>query len=115
MICRHLSLNLSNLLSISRRYSNKIGFVGLTAIDQPKVDPAPWAPEAAYRVHYVEEFNTIIKKMCKSQHISFINVYDEFTKKGHKKLLRDGLHPNSKGHELLAELIRPFFEKFKVL
>jgi lysophospholipase L1-like esterase len=38
---------------------------------------------------------------AKENKLSFIDLYDYFTKKNYKKLLSDGLHPNTEGHEVI--------------
>lgn len=58
------------------------------------------------------EIRKAIKETCDLYKIKCINIYDEFGKAEGSDLLEDGLHPNDKGHELIAKLIS---EKIKDL
>ena len=50
----------------------------------------------------------IIKELCTENSIDFLDLSNEFNK---KELLADGLHPNEKGHELLAKEIEKYIIK----
>lgn len=51
----------------------------------------------------VEEYNEQIKSICKQRNIAFINRYDKWIKRDLKDYYKDGGHPNSKGHQLIAD------------
>ncbi len=66
--------NLKELIDIARKFSSKIIFVGLTPVDDLKVDPLPWFPEVSYKNEYVKNFDEIIKLICKKNNVYFIDI-----------------------------------------
>ena len=100
--------NIEQLIKFSRKFSSKIVFIGLTAVDELKVNPNPWDNNKSYKNEYIEKYDFIIKSICKEKKIHFINIYEEFNKLDYKKLLEDGLHPNSEGHKKIFEIVRDF-------
>ena len=60
----------------------------------------------------------MIEKTCQEQDVKFLNLYEVWqAMANYKDYLIDGLHPNSAGHELLAQqigefLFTPEFEAF---
>ena len=81
--------NLSVLISLAKRYTQKIFFVGLTPVDEPKVTPMPWAPEFSYHNDQIELYDSIIKKVCEQNNIYFIDILEEFKKQDYLELLED--------------------------
>jgi len=43
--------------------------------------------------------------------IDVVKVYNKFT----KNMLMDGLHPNSKGHQKIFEIVRDYLKKEKLI
>ena len=107
--------NLKELIKQARKYSNKIIFIGLCPIDQSKVDPIPWAKDRAYRKELVEKFDKKIKQICKKEKIYFIGVYEKLIKEDYKKLLEDGVHPNSEGHKKIFQIVKDFLIEKEVI
>ena len=58
---------------------------------------------------------TPTKDISQKESVHFIQVLDEFLRRDYKSLLFDGLHPNTKGHGLLFELIKDQLEMKGVL
>ncbi len=105
--------NINKLIEIARKYSSKILFVGLTPCDEKKVDPIPWAPGWSYKNELIKKFDYKTKEVCKQQKIEFIDVYDKL--RDSKEVLQDGVHPNSKGHEIIFENVKEFLIKNKIV
>ncbi len=98
--------DLLKLISLAKKITSNITFVGLLPVEQERMDPCVWSPYLAYRNENIERFNTIIEDTCKSEGLSFISFFDEW--KAFPDLenhLSDGLHPNDKGHEKIAKKI----------
>lgn len=109
------SENLGKLLEVSKKYSSKIIFIGLTPVDDSKVNPIPWHKAFSYKNEYVKKYNTLIEAFCKKGGISFIELYEEFLAEDYKVLLDDGLHPNSKGHELIFRKVLEFLDNNRII
>lgn len=101
----HFRDNLQYLTILAKKYSEKIAFIGLTPVDEKMTNPKGGV--VCYENKYIEEYNEIIKSVCESNNLFFIDILSRINKEDHKKLFdEDGLHPNSKGHQKLFEIIK---------
>ncbi|OHA14732.1 MAG: hypothetical protein A3G49_03280 [Candidatus Sungbacteria bacterium RIFCSPLOWO2_12_FULL_41_11] len=86
--------NLAKLLSIAKKFTDKVVFVGLAAVDESKTTPCPWKPDKSYYNENIERLDNAIKKFCEDNKLKFIPMKNVV---GNDDLI-DGLHPNTKGH-----------------
>ncbi len=107
--------NLKELISLAKKYSNKIIFVGDMPVDEDKVDPIPWHDTASYRNEFVKAYHDMAEKVCEEQKVLFINLYSNFINKNYKNLLEDGCHPNNEGHKMIFEIVRDELKKRGVI
>jgi len=107
--------NLVKIITLAKKYSDKIIFRGQTPIDEEKVDPIPWLKDHSYKTEHVKEFDKITEIVAKENGLPFIDVYKGLEKSDYKKLLVDGVHPNSKGHEKIFEIVKDFLIKERIL
>lgn len=107
--------NIHKMIEIAKNLSKKIVFVGLTPVDESKVDPIPWRSDSSYKNEYVQKFNDIVKTTCDEERIYFIEVYKILAEKGYKKLLEDGVHPNSEGHKEIFEIVNNYLRQNKIV
>jgi len=106
--------NIQKLINIAQKFSSKIVFVGLTPVDETKTTPIPWNPDISYKNEYIQKYNEIIRNICKENKIYFIEVFEKFKELNYKELLDDGLHPNSKGHQKIFEIVKDFLIENKI-
>jgi len=106
---------LKQLAKIGQEYSSKIIFLGLTPVDDSRVDPCPWVPERSYRNENVKKYNQIIKEECFKNKVEFVEIFEKFSQLDYKKLLIDGVHPNTQGHESIFEITKNFLIKEKII
>lgn len=99
--------NLEILITTAQRYTSRIVLLGLTPVDESRVDPIPWAQEVSYKNEYIKEFDGVIQEIAEVQGVSFIEMFDVFGMDS-APLLFDGVHPNSEGHELIFETVRSY-------
>jgi sialidase-1 len=59
----------------------------------------------------LSKYNAALRQLAKDLDVPLIDVHAAFTKHGPDKLLLDGMHPNDKGHEIIAELLTPVLQK----
>jgi lysophospholipase L1-like esterase len=107
--------NLQKFLEISRKYSDKIFFVGLFPVDESKTTPIPWHKEKFYKNENIKNNNEIIRNFCKQNKINFIEIFENFIDKDYKTLLDDGVHPTTEGHKQMYEIIKDFLIKNKII
>ncbi len=107
----HFKTNLKNLIKKARHFSDKIIFIGLTPIDESKTTPVPWRLELSYKKERVKKYDAAIKKICKEKKVEYIGLFNKLEITD----LKDGLHPNSQGHQKLFEFIKDFLIKKKII
>ena len=110
--------DVARIISLAKIYTNNISFIGLLPVDETCVNPVPWAPERAYKNDCIKHFNTMLSSLCEANDVAFLDLFYKWkTMTDYQDYLSDGLHPNSAGHELMAQQIGEFlltseFEKF---
>jgi len=97
--------NIRQLIEKARKITKNIVFVGLLSVDESKVTPMPWEPELHYLNKDVEKYDQAIKEICETENLRFIDVNGKMKQEDYLEWLDDGVHPNSKGHEWLANLV----------
>ncbi len=101
--------DLRTLITRAKVLSNRISFVGLLPVAEDQVSPCPWNPLLGYQNESIKRFNNIIKNVCTSEDITFLDLFDDWAAKDNlKDYLSDGLHPNTAGHNKIAEQIGDF-------
>lgn len=63
----------------------------------------------------VEHYNRIIEEICQQRGINFFARYDKWKNKNLETLYKDALHPNSEGHQILAEEVYDYVKKNNLL
>ncbi len=106
--------NLAQILRIAQKYASTIIFVGLTPVDESKIDFIPWIPDNTYRNTIIAKYNDGLKKFCKTHDLPFIDLFDEWFRSDYKKQLIDGLHPDSDGHEKIYHKVKQALEENKI-
>jgi lysophospholipase L1-like esterase len=100
--------NLHELISIAQKHTKKIIFVGLTRVNEALVQPYPESSTGKmYANKIITKYDSIVQKVAASENLPFVDVSDLIEDND----LDDGLHPNSFGHEKLANRILPIVEK----
>lgn len=107
--------NIEKIIFSARKFSEKIVFVGLLPVDDEKLNPIPWIPGISYKSEYVEQYNGILKSVCKKNKIPFIDLYPKFSKLDYKSMLADGYHPNSKGHRKIFSIVKNFLVRKRII
>lgn len=108
--------NLQKLIDLAKQFGQSVSFTGLTPVDDDLLYPMPWAPEKAYISERVRKFETAIEELCNKNNLPFLPLYNTWTEMpDYKSYLIDGVHPNTKGHILLAQQIGDFIitDEFK--
>lgn len=97
--------NLGMLIKKARLLTNSIVFVGLTSVNEKLTKPIPWVTEMYYTNEEIKKYDDAIRRICKREKLKFIDIFSDFEKSDYEKMLSDGLHPNAKGHEWMANKI----------
>ncbi len=110
--------DLKNLICMTKKITSNITFIGLLPVIEEKTSPCPWLPSVGYQNKEIKRCNGLLRKNCEIEGVTFFDVYDKWSAMPNlDEYLSDGLHPNAKGHELIAQqigafLLTPEFDKF---
>ena len=107
--------NIQKLIDAALKISSKIVFVGYAPADELKVCPMPWNKDNSSKNENIQRYNQIIKQVCAENKIYFIEIFEDWIKMDYKKLLEDGLHPNSEGHKQIFETVKDFLIENKII
>jgi len=107
--------NIEEIIKISKKFSKSIFFVGLTPVDEDKTQPVVWDKRVTYENSSIKKYNEILKEVCSAKNVHFIEIFDKFFKSNYKKLLQDGVHPNSEGHEKIFRIVKDFLVEKKII
>lgn len=104
--------NILKLISIAKRYTKHILFIGLTPVNEDITNPF----EDTYFINSrIKEYNGIIKDCSQKEKVKFLEVFSKLIKKDYKKMLVDGVHPNKKGYVEIHKIIKNFLIKNKMI
>lgn len=101
--------NLAKLLSTGKKFTDEVVFVGLTRVDESKTTPIPWNTDKSYTNENIERLDNAIKKFCEDNKLKFIPMESVV---GNDDLI-DGLHPNTKGHIKIFNLMKSEIESMQ--
>lgn len=104
--------NITKLIAIARKYSDKIYLVGLPCLGDETVE--------FIGMHYSREriktYDDACRAICEQEQIPFIDIFTPYTESKDITGLysEDLLHPNDAGHELIAETVWPELQKILI-
>jgi len=107
--------NFRKLVDKSRQFSENILFVGLYPIDESKMDPMPYDLDKSYRNENIKRYDQTLQTAAKENGVEYIPIFNKFATRDYKKLLFDGAHPNSAGHELIFETVKAHLLEKKII
>lgn len=93
--------NLRKIISLARKVTSKIAFVGLNVVDEARMMPSPWDPDAAYDNVNIRAYDGVIRRVCQEKGVLFVHTLGLLDEAD----LDDGLHPSSAGHQKLYAAI----------
>lgn len=98
--------NLVRLIEKAKQHRAKLILIGLTPVDDSRVDPTPWTPGESYRLEFVKKYEQILGEVSGVHNIPLIKVMNKFLERDYLALLVDGLHPNMEGHRIIYEEVK---------
>lgn len=97
------------IMKAAKKFTTNISFIGLLPVDESRVSPVPWVEGRAYTNKNVQHFNHMIETLCTEHDVAFLSLFDTWNAMPDiNDYFSDGLHPNSKGHALMAQQIGEF-------
>jgi acyl-CoA thioesterase-1 len=104
--------NYRQIISIAKKYSDKIMLLGLQYCDESKTRPVAWVD-----IHYtngrISQFDQKAREIAEENKIPYLDLYELFRERfeNGESIYQDGLHPNNDGHQLIFELVQPALDK----
>ncbi len=98
-------ININKIIKVAKKATQQIVLIGLTPVDENLVNPMPWKSTHGYSNKQIEKYHQVIKDLAKEKSIPLIDFYNDFYQRNFKKLLSDGLHPNTEGHEIIYKKV----------
>ncbi len=96
--------NFEKLIEIAKKHTNNIIIIGLTKVDEEKINPIFIKEKRKYyKNENLERYDKAISDLAKEHNIKFIPTFDLLDE---KDLSDDGLHPTPAGHRKLFVRIR---------
>ncbi len=102
--------NLIELIGLARKKVDKILFLTPTPVDESKTMPIPWKTDTYYTNENIRKYSQIAREVCEERGVPFIDITGLFGK-ATDEFFHDGLHPNSKGHQRIFEVVKQFLEE----
>ena len=97
--------NIENIIKIAKQYSNRIIFTGLIGVNNDLTQPR--SRDEFWDNKDMVKYNNIIQNICEKNNVHFIPLINFLNL---KQDLKDGLHPNTKGHKKIYERVKEFLE-----
>ena len=101
--------NYSELIRISKNYSRKVYAINILPISK-SVDNVEIPNRKFRNDETIQSYNQIIEKLAKESDIHFIDLYSVFEQNKEDYLSNDGVHPNSKGYNFIANQLKPIID-----
>ncbi len=104
--------NLHALVAQAREITDSVFFLGLNQVEDSKLTPIPWTDkDQNYDNQSVRLYDGLIKQVAGEHALPLLDVYPLLTNED----LDDGLHPNSAGHQKLADAVEVFLTQQEIL
>ena len=103
--------NISAMVGEAKKMNGSVIIQSLTPVNDAVTGIQPGKDRSKLN-KYVEVFNEQLRAMCLGNGLPFIDAYAAFMTEGHLGLLcSDGIHPNSRGHQVISHLVLNELEK----
>jgi len=101
---KNFTKNIQKLINIAKKFTDKIGFIGLTRVDVTRTRPLAWDDTKNYENEVIRKYDSQLKITVSSNGVKYLYMLDLLENSD----LSDGLHPNSNGHEKMYVRIKDF-------
>lgn len=104
--------NIKNVVSTINSLECEPIILGLTPIDEKK-----YSERFSNRLENktIQEYDQYLLEISKTINISYIPLFSALNSRTYTSTLIDGIHPNSKGHEMIFQIVREFLIKEDLL
>ncbi|MFA6553271.1 MAG: GDSL-type esterase/lipase family protein [Patescibacteria group bacterium] len=107
--------NIAAILRHAKRITPRVIFIGFTPVDEKRTTPVWWDRHVFYTNELIEEYASVVKEVCKSMRVPYIDLLPAFPRKERPRLFTDGAHPNARGHEKICRLVTNYLAKHRLI
>ena len=107
--------NFREILEIAENISDQVVVISGKPMNWSKTDPCEWDDSIAYREKDIGRYGEVKKQICEEKGVPFIDLMSKIDQEEFSDKLEDGVHPNSEGHKLMKELIKPELQKLSII
>jgi lysophospholipase L1-like esterase len=108
-------MNINLITKIAQKYTDKVVVVNSQPVSEHLTNPLAWSKDKYIKNKDIEKYNSLAKRFCSENNIDYIDIYKVLKTKFNKELSNDGVHPNTKGHQLIFAMVRDFLIQKKLL
>lgn len=100
--------NLAQVINEAKAFSGKVILLTITPVNESQANGIEG--DKIRKNEFVEQYNKKIRELGEEENVETIDIYNEYMKQDYSLLLcSDGLHPNSKGHEVISQQVKEYF------
>ncbi len=103
--------NLNQLIQDAKEFTSKVYIISILPISS-KVDGVSVPNRKLRTSEQIKRYNNTIENLASQNKINFINLYDNFSLNKEDYISKDGVHPNEKGYQFIANEIKPIITKY---
>ncbi len=108
--------NIRKLCALSSKISSTTLFLGILPLVQDAgAEYMKWTPDLYYSKKNIFEYDKILEQISKTVGAGYIDLKKAFADQKPDKVLEDGLHMNSLGHEIVSKTVIAFLSKNRIL
>lgn len=96
--------NILELVDIAKRLSREVVLIGLVPVFEELT--IPFKENKHYLVERMEKYNQVLASVASEKNLLFIDMFANWRQMDLQTLFDDGLHPNTKGHQMIFEKIK---------
>lgn len=101
--------NVRSLHEIAKQHANKVLFLGIPPAANSKIEFKNYV----YSNNRIIKFNNLLAETTEELGAEWLPLYEVFhDRKGESLFIHDLLHPNNNGHQLIAEQVKPYIDKW---
>ncbi len=100
--------NIITIINSAKKYTDNILFIGLTKVDESKIEFFPWNKDKCYSDSKIILFDFVLKEICLENNVDYIDAYDLLESKD----LFDGLHLNANGQHKVCNKIKSKIKEY---
>lgn len=100
--------NLQQVVREAKTTTKHVALLTITPLDESAPDFAE--PEKVRKNEYVEMYNKELRDLAAEEQVGLIDVHSAFLETKQSLFCEDGLHPNTRGHEIIFKKVLDYLE-----